>query len=106
MRILLFSTCARQAIPMLKDTSDSPPIKWNMVLISLAMFIFATLDVAFGLVHNLDAFVYYKGSGGAVAEFSIVSNWVNVMKSGDFLAQTSIGDAMLVRSSSSLWTGG
>ncbi|EIM87037.1 uncharacterized protein STEHIDRAFT_130561 [Stereum hirsutum FP-91666 SS1] len=81
---------------MFKDTSDSPTIKWNMVLISLAMFIFATLDVAFGLVHNLDAFVYYKGNGGAVAEFSIVSNWVNVMKSADFLAQTSIGDAMLI----------
>lgn len=67
-----------------------------MVLVAIAMCAFATLDVAFGLIHNLDAFIYYTGSGGPIAEFSLISNWVNVMKSADYFAQTAIGDAMLV----------
>lgn len=52
--------------------------------------------MAFGLRHNLDAFVYYTGPGGATAEFGDISYWVNVMKSADYVAQTAIGDAILV----------
>ena len=44
------------------------------------MFAFATMDVAFGLRHNLDAFIFYKGAGGPDAEFEDISYWVNVMK--------------------------
>lgn len=47
-------------------------------------------------MHNINAFVYYKGPGGASAEFGIVSYWVNVMKTADYVAQTAIGDAILV----------
>ena len=52
--------------------------------------------MAFGLRHNLDAFVFYTGPGGATAEFGDISYWVNVMKSADYVAQTAIGDAILV----------
>lgn len=93
MRILLFMRNLRQSS---KGTIGPSPIKWNMILVALAMFVFASFDVAFGLCHNIDAFVYYTGPGGATAEFSLVSNWVNVMKSADFVAQTTIGDAILV----------
>ena len=97
MHILLLRHPRQISSQIAKEPVVSIPIKWNMVLVSLAMFVFATLDVVFGLLHNLDAFVYYTGAGGAVAEFSLVSNWVNVMKSADFDLQTAIGDAMLVR---------
>ena len=73
------------------------PYKYNMIIVALLMFVFATLDVAFGLRHNLDAFIYYTGPGGAKGEFGIISYWVNVMKSADYVAQTFIGDGMLVR---------
>ena len=72
------------------------PYKYNMIIVALLMFLFATLDVAFGLRHNLDAFIYYTGPGGPKAEFAIISYWVNVMKSADYVAQTFIGDGMLV----------
>ena len=74
------------------------PYKYNMIIVALLMFLFATLDVAFGLRHNLDAFIYYTGPGGPKAEFAIISYWVNVMKSADYVAQTFIGDGMLVSS--------
>ncbi len=52
--------------------------------------------VAFGLQHNLQAFVFYKGPGGAAEEFSKVTNWVTVMKSVDYDVLTIIGDGILV----------
>ena len=65
--------------------------------VALALFVFATLDVAFLLRHVLDAFVWYHGPGGAGGEFADISYWVNVMKTVDYVAQTSIADGMLVR---------
>lgn len=55
-------------------------VNWPMVAVVLAMAIFATIDVALGLRHNLDAFIFYSGPGGADGEFDNISNWVNVMK--------------------------
>lgn len=52
--------------------------------------------VAFGLRHNLDAFIFYRGPGGAAEEFHDISYWVNIMKTVDYVAQTTIGDAVLV----------
>ncbi|KAJ6544707.1 hypothetical protein B0H10DRAFT_2133542 [Mycena sp. CBHHK59/15] len=69
---------------------------WPMLVAAILMFTFATLDVAFGLRHNLDAFVYYKGPGGATEELENISYWVNVMKTADYVAQTCIGDAILI----------
>ena len=56
------------------------PYKYNMIIVALLMFVFATLDVAFGLRHNLDAFIFYHGPGGPDGEFDDISDWVNVMK--------------------------
>jgi hypothetical protein len=89
-------------------------INWPMVVVVFAMCSFATLDVAVGLLHNIQAFVLYKGAGGAAEEFSNISDWVNITKVGltipsplcpilnafqtvDVLVQTTLGDGMLVR---------
>ncbi len=66
------------------------------LIVALLLFVFATLDVALLLRHVLDAFVWYHGSDGARGEFSDISYWVNVMKTVNYVAQTSIGDGMLV----------
>lgn len=69
-------------------------IHWKMVAAAIAMFVFASLDVAFHLRHNLYAFITYKGE--AAEEFSIVSNWISVMSMGCYVAQTFVGDSILV----------
>ncbi|KAF5320170.1 hypothetical protein D9611_010377 [Ephemerocybe angulata] len=69
-------------------------LHWKMVIAAVAMFVIASLDVAFHVRHNLDAFVYYEGD--PVEEFSKTSNWINVMKMGCFVAQTFVGDAILL----------
>ncbi|KIP05679.1 hypothetical protein PHLGIDRAFT_119583, partial [Phlebiopsis gigantea 11061_1 CR5-6] len=69
---------------------------WPLVVVAALMALFATLDVAFGLRHNLDAFIFYTGPGGADAEFEDISYWVNVMKTVDVQMMTLIGDGMLI----------
>ncbi|PSS29864.1 hypothetical protein EW026_g7441 [Hermanssonia centrifuga] len=71
-------------------------IKWIMVTAALLMAIVATLNVSFILRHILNAFIYYKGPGGATAELSDIGNWVNVMQTADYVAQTAIGDSVLI----------
>ena len=56
----------------------------------------ATLEMAFGLLHMLQAFIWYPGPGGAIDEFEDISNWVNVMRTADYILQTFIGDGIMV----------
>ncbi|KAJ7844902.1 hypothetical protein B0H14DRAFT_3868192 [Mycena olivaceomarginata] len=71
-------------------------LNWPMLVVIFAMCSFATLDVAVGLLHNIQAFVLYKGSGGAAEEFSNISDWVNITKAVNVLGQTTLGDGMLI----------
>lgn len=71
-------------------------LNWPMIVVMTLMAIFATLDVALGLRHNLEAFIYYSGPGGPEAEFDNISYWVNVMKTVDTQAMSLIGDGMLI----------
>ncbi|KAJ7183459.1 hypothetical protein C8R46DRAFT_984653 [Mycena filopes] len=77
----------------LKRLSD---LNWPMLLVALAMCCFATLDVAVGLMHNIQAFILYRGAGGAADVFSDISNWVNVVKTVNVVMQTTLGDGMLI----------
>ena len=77
-------------------------INWVMVGATLAMFTIATLEMAFGLLHMLQAFIWYPGPGGAIDEFEDISNWVNVMRTADYILQTFIGDGIMVRTISLL----
>ncbi|TCD63102.1 hypothetical protein EIP91_006006 [Steccherinum ochraceum] len=70
--------------------------RYLLIVATLLLFIFATMDVAFGLRHILDAFVYYTGPGGPIAELSRISYWVNVMKGVNYNCQTSTADAILI----------
>ncbi|RPD79531.1 hypothetical protein L226DRAFT_567624 [Lentinus tigrinus ALCF2SS1-7] len=71
-------------------------ISWIMVGTTIAMFTIATLEMALGLLHNLQAFIYYTGPGGAIAEFDDISSWVNVVHTANYIAQTFIGDGIMV----------
>lgn len=71
-----------------------------MLVAAILMAIFGTLNVAFALRFNLDAFVWYKGPGGPTGKFENISYWVNVMKTVDYVVQTLIGDLILV---SNIW---
>ncbi|KDR66676.1 hypothetical protein GALMADRAFT_80539 [Galerina marginata CBS 339.88] len=55
-------------------------INWAMVAVSVSFFVFGTLDVVLGFYHNIKAFILFTGPGGSEAEFTQLSDWVNVLK--------------------------
>ncbi len=70
---------------LLRDTTRSGwraprSINWPMLVVAILLFVFATLDVALGVVHNIQAFVYSSGKDGPTAEFSQISDWINIMR--------------------------
>ncbi|RDB21603.1 hypothetical protein Hypma_011202 [Hypsizygus marmoreus] len=69
-------------------------INYKMLIPAILMFIFGSLDVAFGLQHNIEAFIYFQGD--PIDEFNNNSNWLVVMKMVNYVAQTFIGDAILL----------
>lgn len=50
-------------------------------------------------MHNIRAFVFWTGPGGATEAFHKITDWVNIMKTVDYIAQVAIGDAILVSTS-------
>ncbi|KAF9461131.1 hypothetical protein BDZ94DRAFT_1299406 [Collybia nuda] len=71
-------------------------INWILFITAIALCVVAVFDVALGLLHNIQAFIFYTGPGGSDAEFTNISDWVNVMKSVTVLIQTILGDGMLI----------
>lgn len=93
--VTFFST---MRVLLWKDGAVKPfkIINKPMVVAALFMLLFGTMDVGFGLRHNLDAFVYSVGKQTPAAQFAHISYWVNVMKFADYSAQTFIGDGILL----------
>ncbi|KAF7422213.1 hypothetical protein PC9H_010369 [Pleurotus ostreatus] len=80
-------------------------INTPMLLAALLMLVFATLDVAFGLHNNILAFVKTPPvvigadgaeEGGPEAVFDDIGRWTNVMKMVNYVAQTFVGDSILL----------
>jgi hypothetical protein len=88
-----FAACI-QALIFARDPNAG--VNKTMLIVVTFMCLFATLDIAFGLRHVLDAFIWYRGPGGAEEDFEDISNWVNVMKSVIYGLQTLTGDLILV----------
>ncbi|KZT01854.1 uncharacterized protein LAESUDRAFT_717201 [Laetiporus sulphureus 93-53] len=65
------------------------------MVVPVALFVLGTVDVSFNLYHNLIAFIFYTGPGGAEAEFKQLSNWVNAIRSVWYVVSASVSDAAL-----------
>lgn len=90
--LVSFGYCLHSLLYSGKSSSTQ---RYLLLFVALLLFTVATLDLACLVRLDLDAFIYYKGPGGAIGELSILSLWVNVMKTVAYVAQTSIADAML-----------
>ena len=75
----------------------------KMLVAALLMFLFASLDVAFHLRHNLEAFIWFDGD--PIEDFDKTSSWINVISMGFYVAQTFVGDSILVRPFSPMLSG-
>lgn len=95
--LVTFFSCIRVLLWRDGKRKEWSAINKTMVVAALLMLVFASLDVAFGLRHNLDAFVYEFAKGQhPKVEFAKISKWLNVMKFVNYSAQTFIGDGILL----------
>jgi len=67
----------------------------KMLAATILMFTIATLDLGFHLRLNLEAFVWSHGP--AAEDFKDTSRWTSVITMGTYIAQTLVGDSILVR---------
>ncbi|KAJ7802433.1 hypothetical protein B0H14DRAFT_2892387 [Mycena olivaceomarginata] len=74
----------------------SGEIRWFLVSVFWFIFVVNTFDDVIGLVHNLAAFVKYKGSGGAKEELTNIHDWINIVRSFDQTANMIVGDFVLI----------
>lgn len=65
---------------LLRPLNSGRPVNWPWLSVAVILFAIGTADVSFNLYHNLIAFIYYTGLGGAQAQFEDLSSWVNVMR--------------------------
>ncbi|KAJ6544419.1 hypothetical protein B0H19DRAFT_956623 [Mycena capillaripes] len=84
----LFTTQGR-----LKRLSE---LNWSMVIVVFLLFGIATVDAVLQFTRNLHTFQIANGPGEATADFSAISDPVNVVKSATVCFQTTVADIMLV----------
>ncbi|TFY60916.1 hypothetical protein EVJ58_g4847 [Rhodofomes roseus] len=74
------------------------PLNIPLLAYAIVLFGFGTLDIAFALHRNLQAFVSYKGVGGPDAVFNQISDYVTVLRSvWNFLAVLVADSALIHR---------
>ncbi|KAF7344927.1 hypothetical protein MVEN_01655100 [Mycena venus] len=70
-------------------------IRWFIFSVGITLFVVATFDVVIGLLHNLQAFAFYTGGGGAAQELSDISGWINMARTVAQVIQMILGDFVL-----------
>ncbi|KAJ6540886.1 hypothetical protein DFH09DRAFT_1282993 [Mycena vulgaris] len=90
--------CARTFLCIGPDDRWRKPseIRGFILSVYIALFVGATFDVVIGLLHNLHAFVFYTGGGGAAQVLVDISNWINIARSVAQVIQMILGDFVLM----------
>ncbi len=55
-------------------------IRWLLLSVAVILFLISTFDDIIGLVHNMAAFVWYAGPGGARQELTNIHDWINIAR--------------------------
>ncbi|KAK7055477.1 hypothetical protein R3P38DRAFT_2847272 [Favolaschia claudopus] len=71
-------------------------IRWFIVSVFWFIFVVNTFMDVTGLVHNLKAFVFYRGAGCAQAELTDIHEWINIARSSAGTANILVGDFVLI----------
>ncbi|KIK61737.1 hypothetical protein GYMLUDRAFT_574980 [Collybiopsis luxurians FD-317 M1] len=71
-------------------------INWAMLSVALILMALSTLDVSLGLMHSIEAFIFFTGPGGSAARFTGLTDWVNIVKTCNIVFGKLISDGVLV----------
>ncbi|KAJ7101702.1 hypothetical protein C8R44DRAFT_988347 [Mycena epipterygia] len=90
--------CARTLLCIGPDNRWRKPseIRGFILGVGIALFVVATFDVVIGLLHNLQAFVFYTGGGGAGQVLADILDWINIARTVTQVIQMILGDFVLI----------
>ncbi|KAJ3795664.1 hypothetical protein GGU11DRAFT_212782 [Lentinula aff. detonsa] len=71
-------------------------INWPMLVVALLLMALSTFDVSLGLMHSIEAFIFYTGPGGSAARFTGLTDWVNILKTCNVVFGKVISDGILI----------
>ncbi|EED84757.1 predicted protein [Postia placenta Mad-698-R] len=74
--VVTFTICMWKLVKKFRSGQGSAHWPWTVI----ALFANGTVDVSFNLYHNLIAFIFYRGNGGAEEEFTASSTWLNLIR--------------------------
>ena len=77
---LLFTSGPQERLRKLHE------IRWLMLSVAVLFFVVSVYDDIIGLIHNLKAFVWYDGPGGASHELTNIHDWINISRVGTSLS--------------------
>ena len=77
--LVTFGMCVRELF-VGRTTGKRLTYNWPLIAVAALMFILETMNIVCSIKFNHDAFIRYKGPGGASAVFHKISYTVNVMK--------------------------
>lgn len=78
--LVTFGMCFRELLMSRSGTLKQRACNWPLVVVASLMFILETMNIICSIKFNHDAFIRYKGPGGASVIFHKISYTVNVMK--------------------------
>ncbi|KAJ7218213.1 hypothetical protein C8J57DRAFT_1732297 [Mycena rebaudengoi] len=78
-------------------------LNWIALVVCTMLFLNATVDTVFVMIQIVEAFVGYKGPGGAIHVFTQGSSWQSMIKVFCVGLQSLIGDGLLIYRCWFLW---
>lgn len=78
--LVTFGMCIKELLLSRSSTLVREAYNWPLIAVASLMFVLATMNITSSITLNHDAFVRYKGPGGASAIFNEISYTPNVMK--------------------------
>ncbi|KAI0085804.1 hypothetical protein BDY19DRAFT_895916 [Irpex rosettiformis] len=94
--LVTFGMCVRELFMGRTSIGKRQTYNWPLIVVAALMFILETMNIVCSIKFNHDAFIRYKGPGGASVIFHKISYTVNVMKTGCLQMMALIGDGMLI----------
>ncbi|KIK61736.1 hypothetical protein GYMLUDRAFT_73243 [Collybiopsis luxurians FD-317 M1] len=97
MFLITFVQCMRYLLWDSKGVLRSASsINWIVFIVAILLAILSTLDIALGLMHAIEAFIFYTGPGGSNARFTGLTDWVNILKTCNIVFGKLISDGVLI----------
>ncbi|KZT69529.1 hypothetical protein DAEQUDRAFT_765372 [Daedalea quercina L-15889] len=96
MHVVTFAACLYTWFYRPSDSNAGVAGRRLWMLVAMTFFFISTCSVSLNYYHNLVAFIFYRGPGGANEEFDQFTNWVNFIRNIFYDVNEAVSDVALI----------